>query len=388
MPQGFDPEAIMRMYRQLMEQANQANLERFGELPEGGIMGVLDRSQQQVGDTYGEAGQLLEDLGATELEDIERDRQRATAMSGADLRSRGLSSTTRGQTEFANIGDQARRARERVLEDTSQRRAGLIERRGGAEERMGQFLAQMMEARTDQGPDLGMMADLLMRAGEGQGQTEGLQERTSIFRGTNQPTLSLSDSLRQGQPSGPTGASGTPTGQSSFGARAGKSGTGATGAGGQRTFGPGAEQRYTAAAGGGFNVPSPSTFRQVGQQAAQRLSAGPQQGAPGGGQVGIGTTFAGGTANVRAPMPFDFGDIMGGAQDLFGGAIEGLLAPARAAVPEPQMSGQGFFEGGAGDVREAVSQGNTLAGTRPSERDPDWWKKSAHGGLLAGMGAL
>jgi hypothetical protein len=169
--------SVLAEYRRLHEEANKANEDRYK-----GILDQIGATQDRVGAIYDDAQGLLADLGQTDRRRIDETRQQAMAGSDQDLISRGLGNTTIRQSIQRGISSDAERAQQSVTEQTGRQRAALLQGLAGTEERSGQMLASMMERRSDIGPDMGSMLQLMQQAGQADG-LGGNQGRSTINTG-------------------------------------------------------------------------------------------------------------------------------------------------------------------------------------------------------------
>lgn len=177
---------ILKSFQEQQQRANAANEARYQEL-----LKTIQQTAAKVGGRFDQADQLLQDVGQSEFDRIAEDRARAQATAAQQLISRGLGNTTVTQTAARGINADAAKQRQALTEQIAAQRSGLLERRGAMEQAQGDFLAQMIEARSDVGPDLGLMAQLLQQLGQGQGMQSVAP--AVIY---NRPTGSLADRLR------------------------------------------------------------------------------------------------------------------------------------------------------------------------------------------------
>ncbi len=157
-------QAILRMFQELQDKANEANEQRYQD-----ILEQLGITQGQVGGTYDEVFELLGTMGDAERQRIGSQASRAGAQSTQSLISRGLGSTTIQDSMQRRIDEEENRSNLALEEAISGQKAGALMGRAGSEERMGSLIASMMEMRTDQGPDLSMLMQLMGQSGAGQG---------------------------------------------------------------------------------------------------------------------------------------------------------------------------------------------------------------------------
>lgn len=163
----YDYQSILDTYQGLLNQANQANEQRYQD-----ILGEHAMNVDKVGGTYSEMTSLLENLGQQQAERIDISETRDLATSEQDLITRGLGNTTIRGAERRGIKEDASRERRGLSEDVGRQKAAVLGQQAGAEERMGGYLTSFMERRTDQAPDMSQLAALLSQAGAGQGQLD------------------------------------------------------------------------------------------------------------------------------------------------------------------------------------------------------------------------
>lgn len=161
----IDINEVMKRLRKKQEEANQANLQRYEAL-----MTHMEGLTKQIGEqgTYGGAMALMEQTGEAARTRIAEQAKKATAAAEQDLISRGLGATTVRQAERRGIAGTAERARQEAEERTAAAKAGVLERRAGAEMQIGALKAGVMERREDVGPDLGIFASLIQAAAAGE----------------------------------------------------------------------------------------------------------------------------------------------------------------------------------------------------------------------------
>jgi hypothetical protein len=161
MAKQFDYQQILDTFRRLQEQANQANQSRYDQ-----ILQTIGQTSGQVGGTYDKIGSLIQDLGNAQRGRIEQGRLRAMATNEQDLINRGLANTTIRSTTQRGISEDASRLEAELQEQINRQQADVLQQRAASQERLGSFLASMMERRSDVGPDANLVADLLRQAGE------------------------------------------------------------------------------------------------------------------------------------------------------------------------------------------------------------------------------
>lgn len=304
MPKQFDFSAILQSYAQLQKQANAANDSRYQA-----ILKTQGQSNNMVRGLYGQANSLLNNLGASEKQDIETGRQKSIGTQEQDLISRGLGNSTIRSSAMRGINTDATREQTRLENQVAQQRSGLLTQQAGAEQQMGNFLSDMMERRTDQGPDMGLYTNLLAQAA----QSQAANAQSTNLR-QNPPVTSLSDSLR--------GSSG------------GGGGTGTVDPGRFSTGGGGTGINPGVISIGGNGSINPGLFNNYAGNAADRLSA------------ALGGVFAGGSMISPAS---------GGAGGSGGGTGAGI--DLAAGLQDPQLEQPTANTGG---MNQAQSLMNSL----------------------------
>lgn len=159
---------LLQMFGQQGDEANQANEDRYGD-----IMRQLGRTQRQVGRQYGKASNLTRNLGRAGQRQINRQARDASAQALSSSVQRGLGSSTVVDALNRQIERDRSAAQADNREQVQAQRAGILMSRAGSTERLGGLIAQMMEARTDAGPDPRLLAQLAQQAGQGEGAGAG-----------------------------------------------------------------------------------------------------------------------------------------------------------------------------------------------------------------------
>jgi len=152
------------MLQDLTDEANEANETRYQDM-----LKQLGLTQGQVGETYDQVFELLATQGDAERQRISSQGSRNRAQSTQSLISRGLGSTTIQDAMQRRIDEEENRSTLALEEMISGQKAGALMSRAGSEERLGSMIASMMESRTDQAPDIGMLMQLMGGAGAGAG---------------------------------------------------------------------------------------------------------------------------------------------------------------------------------------------------------------------------
>lgn len=233
-------QAILDTYRQLHQQANAANEQRYQQ-----IIGELQATNSRVGQTYDDAMGLLSTLGDSERERIDMGKVRQQGQTEQDLISRGLGNTTIRQSALRGVEDDAQRAHQSVTEQVGRQQAGMLQARAGAEERGGQFLGSMMERRTDQAPDMNRLTSLLQQAGYADAANG--DGKSNVFTGLSANARAGRDAFGNVMGGGGSGGS---SGGPSFGERGG--GGGGRGGSGAEVIRNSSARSAAGYSGGGF----------------------------------------------------------------------------------------------------------------------------------------
>ena len=295
LPANLNYQDIIQTYNQLYSQARQANEDRYGD-----ILGQIQQTTDLVTQRYDDAEGLLQTLGQSDRERIDMGAHRAKASSDQDLISRGLGNTTVREAAERGVTDDQNRAHREVTEQVSAQRAGVLQNRASQEANLGNFMAQMMEARTDAYPDVGLFSQLIAQAGQAEGAAGGGGGSNTTFTGLSANARAGLDAF--GQPFHYTGGGTTGSGGGSGGSYDG-SFAGATTGGG--SSGPAGNSRI------GYST-DPVAI--ASRNAANQLSQ--NQGAAGGGSGYV--SGAGGTTGVD-----DLFNMTSGTGVVSGGAAGG-----------------------------------------------------------------
>lgn len=237
---GIDYQKILDTYKQLQDAANQANEARYQQIIGPG--GIYDRVADLIA-TVGQGQQERIDMGAA----------RAGADVNQSMISRGLGNTTIRNAAQRGVQDDANRASRELAESVASQQAGVELGRAG-----------VMERRTDQGPDAGLIAQLMMSMGQAQALSQGTGGSGGGVINTGLSANARAGRTATGQPFQYTGSSGGGGGGSSSGGGSasyfnmgGSSGGGSSGGGSATYFG-----------GGGGNTGAGNIFQGQAAQAA------------------------------------------------------------------------------------------------------------------------
>jgi len=176
MPINFD--ALIQQINAAQQQANMENAQRYQDL-----LGHLNFLGQQVGaaGTFGQAENLLNQVGTAARTRIGEQKARALATTEQALTSRGLGGTTIRTTARRGVMSDAERARQEMEEKLAQQRVGLLTQRAGFETQIGGMKAAAIEGRQDVGPNLAMFASLLQAAAAGEAAAPGTQRVATVI---------------------------------------------------------------------------------------------------------------------------------------------------------------------------------------------------------------
>ena len=338
----FDYQSILDTYRRLHEQANET---RYQD--------ILTRdaaNQDRVGATYGQAFDLLENLGESEREQVDIRGIRDFASSDQDLTTRGLGNTTIRDSVRRGVGEDVDRSKRAITEQEGRQKAGVLQARAGAEERMGQYATSFMERRTDQGPDVNLLADLMSQAGAGQGLSDAAS--STVNTGLSANARAGRDAF--GQEMGGSGLlpanrniqSGTP-GDPRFGLRGGTGGP----SGSAYITGPGGGRLPT---GNGAAFRAASGARIVGPGATGGGGGAPAPAGGGGGGGGFGS-ISGPSGGFQIAGGQVTGTGEGAGVDMTQAAGTGSIAPSGGGAGFEAAEGQVKPKGGGGRTVTVVA---------------------------------
>lgn len=244
---AFNYQAILDTYKALLNKANEANETRYQA-----ILANINSTADKVGSTYDTIGELISTIGTSDRLRIQQTKEQDLASSEQDLISRGLGNTTIRGSAQQDIGTRAEQANQALSEQIAGQQANLLGQRANFEERIGQLLTQTMENRTDQGPDLGLMAQLMAQAGAGAGAADAQNQKITNTR-VNSAALNAPMWGQPGSGAG-GGGSGGGGGGGSLGGFGGLGGGGGSGGGGSTSAfvirGSGSSAPNTGASGG------------------------------------------------------------------------------------------------------------------------------------------
>lgn len=150
---------IISQLESAQKKANDANLARYNQ----GLQ-ELETGRESMRNYFAQANSLIQDIGASAVEDISRGAQRSFAQNKQHLISAGLHNTTIMGSLIRGTEEDRRREMERVEEQRRVALGGLAERQASAELGASGNIAQFIAARSDVGPDIGQYAGLIQQA--------------------------------------------------------------------------------------------------------------------------------------------------------------------------------------------------------------------------------
>lgn len=150
---------IIKQLQAAQNQANDANIQRYNE-----GLAELNSGRASMRQYYEKAQGLVQDIGASALQDVERGSERAFAQGRQSLISSGLSNTTLTANLARGTEEDRQRAALRVEEQVAQQQAGIAQNRAGAELGASGGIASFIANRNDVGPDIGQYAGLIRDA--------------------------------------------------------------------------------------------------------------------------------------------------------------------------------------------------------------------------------
>jgi hypothetical protein len=256
MSRGINISDIVRQIMTAQREAREQNQLRYDQGLE-----ELRARQTQLNDLYGQAGNLVRDIGRGAAEETGRGAQRSLAQGRQQLISSGLGNTTIQQALTRGVEDDRQRQLRGIDEQRNVALGGLAERQGQAQFNAGRDISGFIAGRDDLYPDMGLYAQLIQAAQASN--TNPVQVRLPAGGGQAPAPPNFQRALPQmaGGGGGGGGGGGSP-GQSGFGLRGGGGGGSASGA---QTYGPGRDKRFQ---GSQLDVQLPSP--QVGIQPVQQ----------------------------------------------------------------------------------------------------------------------
>lgn len=150
---------IIRQMQKAQEEANEANELRYQQ-----GLAELTGARDVMRELYGEAGEMMGDVGRSAMEDISRGAVAAGGRGRQQLISSGLANTTIAANLMRGTEEDRRRAMERVEGQQATMRGGLATQRAGVEMAGGGAMADFIARRSDVGPDPALYGSLIQAA--------------------------------------------------------------------------------------------------------------------------------------------------------------------------------------------------------------------------------
>ncbi len=189
---------IIRQLEEAQKRANDANQQRYSQGLE-----ELNAGRDSMRQYFAQANSLIQDIGTSAVEEINRGSERSFALGRQGLISSGLSNTTITGSLVRGTEEDRQRELQRVDEQKRTALGGLSERQASAEIGASGNIAGFIAARNDTGPDPASYAGLI---------------RDAAAANTNPVTAQVGPGSIGGSFSR-SGSSGSPGGFSSFGER-------------------------------------------------------------------------------------------------------------------------------------------------------------------------
>ncbi len=150
---------IIKQLEQAQKSANDANLKRYAE-----GLAELTGGRQSMRDYYSQAQSLIQDIGKTAIDDVNRGSARLAGSTRQDLISSGLSSSTVLGSMMRGVEEQRQRGQQSVREGIAGQQAGLSREQAQAEMGASGGISGFIADRYDTGPDAAMYANLIQQA--------------------------------------------------------------------------------------------------------------------------------------------------------------------------------------------------------------------------------
>ncbi|MCC7407394.1 MAG: hypothetical protein IT442_04940 [Phycisphaeraceae bacterium] len=346
----FNYQAILDTYKKLQDAANAANETRYQD-----ILKTISTTRDTVGGYYDQVGSLIANIGQTDRDRILQNETKNLASTEQDLISRGLGNTTIRVGARKDVQNQAEQQQQALSESLAQQQASNVVNRANFEERIGSLLTNVQQARTDQGPDLNTMAQLLTQLGAGQGAQAAADKKIVNTRvntaSFNAPIQSPSQQLAGGSGGGGGG----------LGSSTGGFGSGGGGGGGTAAQVIGAGQK---APGSTINIIGNKGSVPTGGSAGSGSTAG---------MVGGGTTGGGGASGGGAVSGDAFDRLFQG-QPVYGdapGGNMGTYAGQGQIANQSLLDAQGNLQAGRAVADDAGSGGGTTTITISNKNSAD-----------------
>lgn len=165
---GLNVGGILEKLQAQMQQSNQAGLSRYNQ-----VLQESQRTQRQVNSLYGQANNLLTNVGQGARRRIETGRQQGQAQATQGLIGAGLGNTTITQAASRGVNADAAAQHADVDEQTARLRSGLLVQQAGQRESLGNLGIDSLLSREDYGPDMSMYLKLLQQLAAAGGGTVG-----------------------------------------------------------------------------------------------------------------------------------------------------------------------------------------------------------------------
>lgn len=166
---GLNIDELLRRLQEEQSNANNAGLARYQSLLE--TVGGAQTSVLGPGGTLDRADELTQNMGQTARRRIADSTAQQLGSSEQDLTSRGLGNTTIRSNVRQGIQAGAEQANQAVDEQVSTARAGQLQQRAGTQMDFARLMGDSILSRNDQGPDMGMYANLLAQLSQSGGAT-------------------------------------------------------------------------------------------------------------------------------------------------------------------------------------------------------------------------
>jgi hypothetical protein len=171
---------IMDSYNAAVSAANAANEKRYKE-----AVKTMVSAQTRSDELYGEADQVLMDLGKERLSQIAQESAQASGKTQQSASNRGLGNTTVVDSLLRGISSDKTRAETQVGESVNTQRSGLKTQQANAQTNLAGLLANLYASKSDNAPDASLYAALAKQASSAQ------QSSKPIFLGYSKPWSEL-----------------------------------------------------------------------------------------------------------------------------------------------------------------------------------------------------
>jgi hypothetical protein len=171
---GLDIPALLKALQGQNDSANKDGMAQYENLLK--TVGGVQSDVLGMGGLYDQAAGAMDSMGNSARRRITEGTTQKKAQASQDLVSKGLFNTTIGSSVNRGIDSDAERSMQDVDEQVSGARAGLLTQKAGATMNIGSLMADSILSRRNQGPDMGLYANLLQAltsAGGGSGSPFG-----------------------------------------------------------------------------------------------------------------------------------------------------------------------------------------------------------------------